>query len=298
MEARPVKKTKLSLISKANILKLGARVALFLAGAVLYILSLVDKSLVFAPEHGSFPVFFAIVWVFYMAEMIERSFPVKIESMGCMKQFRVNYKPVEGGVVPDPVPRRKAAFAVGGAWLGFNALFGAAYLLHWIDGGILMLLALAYGICDVVCVLFFCPFQTFFMKNRCCTACHIYNWDYIMICTPFIFMPGVYTWTLLAVSLFIFLRWEITHYRHPERFYEQTNQSLKCANCTEKLCHHKKALKKFWIRQRAQLAALEVKLPETISRIEEKIPETINRIEEKIPEQWLPADGKKQNAHK
>ena len=35
-------------------------------------------------------------------------------------------------------------------------------------------------------------------------------------------------------------------YLHPERFSEKTNEYLRCANCTEKLCVHKKQLKSLW----------------------------------------------------
>ena len=35
------------------------------------------------------------------------------------------------------------------------------------------------------------------------------------------------------------LKWEITYRLHPERFSTQTNESLSCAMCQEKLCQHK-----------------------------------------------------------
>ncbi|MBQ9750293.1 MAG: hypothetical protein IJV87_06925, partial [Clostridia bacterium] len=104
----------------------------------------------------------------------------------------------------------------------------------------------AYGVCDMICILFFCPFQTWFMKNRCCTTCRIYNWDFAMMFTPFIFIPNVYTWSLLGFALALLARWEITVHKHPERFSEKTNACLSCKNCEEKLCHHKQELRGFW----------------------------------------------------
>jgi len=284
MMSNSVRKREISRISKVNFAKLGVRTLLFLTGTVLYILSRLDDTLIFAPEHGSFPVFFAVVWAVYAFEMLWRSFPVGFESMGCMKQFGKNYRPVEGAALPDTKPRTRTAFRVAAAWLGFNALFAAAYYLRWIDSGILILLSMAYCICDVVCVLFFCPFQTVFMKNRCCVVCHMYNWGFIMICTPFFLLPGVFTRSLLFMSIAFFLRWEVARHRHPEWFYEQTNASLRCANCTEKLCAHKKALRRLWIRQWEQFSAMEGRIPDAIRGLEEKIPETIKGLEEKIPE--------------
>ena len=131
------------------------------------------------------------------------------------------------------------------SWVALNGAMGALYLLKVIDWGILLLLSLAYGICDMVCILFFCPFQTWFMKNKCCGTCRIYNWDYAMMFTPLVFVPAGYTWSLFGLGLALLIEWEIIYARHPERFDEVSNGTLRCENCTEKLCHHKKQLQRF-----------------------------------------------------
>ena len=110
----------------------------------------------------------------------------------------------------------------------------------------LELISLAYGVCDMICILFFCPFQTWILKNRCCGVCRIYNWDYAMMFTPFVFIPNAYTWSLLIMSLVLLARWEITLHMHPEWFSDRTNANAQCRNCKEKLCQHKKQLKSFW----------------------------------------------------
>jgi hypothetical protein len=48
------------------------------------------------------------------------------------------------------------------------------------------------------------------------------------------------------MALALLLRWEITFFRHPERFSKNTNGYISCANCTEKLCRHKKQLASLW----------------------------------------------------
>ena len=93
-----------------------------------------------------------------------------------------------------------------------------------------------------ICILFFCPFQTWFMKNKCCGSCRIYNWDYAMMFTPLFFVRENYAWSLLVLSIALLVRWEVTFYLHPERFSENTNEYLMCRNCTERLCAHKKQL--------------------------------------------------------
>lgn len=100
-------------------------------------------------------------------------------------------------------------------------------------------------LCDMICILFLCPFQTWIMKNRCCTVCRIYNWDFAMMFTPYIFIPNGYAWSLLAMSIILLIRWEIAVRKYPERFSDRTNACVSCENCEEKLCHHKKQLWNF-----------------------------------------------------
>ena len=63
---------------------------------------------------------------------------------------------------------------------------------------------------------------------------------------PVVFVRKTYTWSLLALSIALLVRWEITFFLHPERFSEETNDYLQCRNCTEKLCVHKKQLNRLW----------------------------------------------------
>ncbi len=84
------------------------------------------------------------------------------------------------------------------------------------------------------------------MKNKCCVNCRIYNWDYAMMFTPLFFVKRSYSWSLLALSLALLIRWEITFFNHPERFSANTNAYLQCSNCSEKLCAHKKQLQVLW----------------------------------------------------
>ena len=141
-------------------------------------------------------------------------------------------------------------------WIGVNLLFGILYLLDVIDAGILVLLTFAYGICDIICILFFCPIRDLFLKNKCCTDCRIYNWDYAMFFTLFVFIPHFYTWSLLALSLVLLAVWEITFKRHPERFAKNTNACLSCENCKERPCRHKRRIARIVKRGKDQLAKL------------------------------------------
>ena len=239
-----IRNQKLSIISSLHYLKLFYRSFLFIWAMIVYIVNTMrDSSEVVSGFEKEYWLL-GIIWISYMVEMICRLFPSRFESMGCQKQFRRNYRPI--GKEEPKLQSWKGTFFVAVAWILLNALIGVLYYTNSIDEGVLTLISLAYGICDMICILFFCPFQTWFMKNRCCTVCRIYNWDFAMMFTPFLFIPTTYTWSLLGVSLLILLRWEFTLHFHPERFSKRTNDCLSCKNCEEKLCHHKKQLKGFW----------------------------------------------------
>lgn len=236
------KKMKLSTISVLHYFKLVFRSVLFLAALIAYSISRAQGDLRPFGAVQSRPLILAVIWWVFVLEMVLRFFPSKLESMGCQKQFSRNYIPIDGDA---PKSTWRSTLAVAVAWLLLNAAIGAIYFLGWIDAGILILISLAYSVCDMICILFFCPFQTWFMKNKCCGSCRIYNWDYAMMFTPLVFIPDVFTWSILAIALLLLAVWEISFRVHPERFSETTNACLSCANCKEKLCHHKKQLRHF-----------------------------------------------------
>ena len=230
-------KKNLSKICAFHYVKLVLRSFLFLTVLVFYILDKTDMLV----RDFLLPV---LVCPFFVVDMLLRFFPSKLESMGCQKQFKKNYEPIEGESEPHNQSWKTTAL-VAFVWLLLNAIIGLLYFLGIFDRGLLILIALAYSVCDIICILFFCPFQTWFMKNRCCVSCRIYNWDFAMMFTPLVFIPSWYTYTLLVCSLALLLRWEISYHLHPQRFSTSTNKCLDCSHCEEKLCRHKKQLRRF-----------------------------------------------------
>lgn len=234
---------KISKISAVHYFKLIFRSVLFVAATVSYIVNRVKNTGETFGGMESNTWLHSVIWVVFMIEMLLRFFPSKLESMGCQKQFAKNYKSIEGNC-PQVQPFR-ITLLIAVLWILLNAVFGILYFVGIFDRGILLLISLAFSACDMICILFFCPFQTWFMKNKCCTACRIYNWDYAMMFTPLIFVKNPFTWSILFFALALLIRWEVTFYLHPERFSESTNACLSCANCEEKLCQHKKQLQGF-----------------------------------------------------
>lgn len=279
-------------------MKLFVRGSFFITAVILYLTGDIEA----VSKKGIFPL---IVWLWYFVEMVLRLFPTGMESMGCEKVFKKNYHPPK--VEREPKNQSaKTTFIVALVWFALN---GAIFALHFIfpkfvDKYVLALVALAYGVCDIICILFFCPFQTWFMKNRCCTTCRIYNWDFAMLCTPFLLIPSFYTYSLLGMALIILAKWEITYKLHPERFSERTNESLRCKNCTEKLCKHKVQLQHYIKKNKdilfERLEPVVEKLEpafnlidgqadgieETVSHIEEGIHETYEKVKDKTVEAY------------
>ena len=235
---------KLTPVSTWHYIRLVCRSVLFITVLVTYIISRMNGGSTILDIIETAPVLLIIVWSIFMIEMIFRFFPSKLESPGCQKQFRCNYVPT--GNTNPVVHDNNATVLVAIVWILLNGAIGWLFMLNAIDEGILLLVSLAYSVCDMICILFFCPFQTWFLKNKCCVSCRIYNWDYAMMFTPLFFVRKIYTWSLLVAAVALMIRWEITVYRFPERFSENTNAYLNCNNCTEKLCSHKKQLKSLW----------------------------------------------------
>ena len=247
-----MRKKKLTSVTMFHYFRLVLRSLMFLALLAAYIAGHVQGKGDLAGRLDERPVIIIVIFFVFTLEMILRFFPSKLESPGCQKQFARNY--IKSGKTEIVIQDNNATVLVLLIWICFNALFGALHIMGILDDGFMLLLACAYSVCDMICILYFCPFQTWFLKNKCCSVCRIYNWDYAMMFTPLFFVAKPYTWGLLALSVALLIRWEITFYRYPERFSENTNDYLRCANCSEKLCMQKKQLKRLW-KQVAEFTA-------------------------------------------
>ena len=238
------RKVRLTPVSVFHYIRLVYRGLLFAALAVIYFLYRFRGGEDVTATLSGRPLILLIIWIVFTVEMILRFFPSRLESPGCQKQFSRNY--IKTGKTHIEMHDNNATVLVAMIWICFNGIFGALHMLEILDDGVMLLLSCAYSVCDMICILFFCPFQSWFLKNKYCSTCRIYNWDYAMMFTPLFFVRRFYTWSLLLLSVALLARWEITFYKYPERFSEETNGYLRCANCTEKLCAHKNQLRSLW----------------------------------------------------
>ncbi len=234
------KKKNISKITRMHFFKLIFRSVLFIIAIVCYISSDNETIKTLLDSFGNHSIIFFIIWLIFLVEMIFRFFPSKMESMGCQKQFDGCY--IDTGIkfnVQEKKKNNKGAVISAIAWIILNGIIYFLNIKNIISDGIMVLISLFYSVCDMICILFFCPFQVWFMKNKCCTTCRIYNWDFAMMFTPLLLIKNFYIWSLIICAIALLIRWEIAAIKHPERFLESSNGALSCRNCVEKLCHQK-----------------------------------------------------------
>ena len=193
--------------------------------------------------HGSnfWPV--NILWLAMLCSMLAQLDPNSSLTTGCLKQFPTKFEPVadyDAEKLKQTVRTQNIGAAkVAVLWLAVNLFFGWLYRKGVLDVPELVLLCAFYYLCDLICVLFFCPFQTFLMKNRCCVNCRIFAWGSWMMAVPVLFVRHFFAQTLVLASVLVLVVWEIRFLRHPQRFWFGSNQRLQCAHCKDKLCRYK-----------------------------------------------------------
>ena len=230
------------------LVKFAIRIAVFIAVHILY---LTDKELMYRLIMQ--PIYMGItpmhlLWLLFMGMMILHIFPMEKVTMALLKTEKKRFVPQDNysevelfRFVQD---QNAKAWKVMLLWLSFNAIFGNLYLFEYIGVEDLLMLSVFYFLCDYICILIFCPFQTFIMKNKCCINCRSYDWGHFMMFTPMLFIQDFYSWSLFFTACIVLIKWEIIYAKHPERFYEGSNKNLQCQNCKDRTCQIKNCLTK------------------------------------------------------
>lgn len=233
---------KISKFRKLYIKRLIFRIVIFIITVGIYILNpnefIVVKGLNFikklSPLH--------ILWFIWMLDMILQLCKVpKYWPLGSQKYWGHRYLPdikkIDKKVIKEHMKKlTNGSTSVAIVWILLVAIIDALYLTNIISYQIVILISTAFYVCDLICVVVWCPFRVFFMHNKCCTTCRIFNWDHAMMFLPLIVIPGLWTYSLLLMSFLILIVWEIACVVYPERFLEKTNCALRCNNCKDRLC--------------------------------------------------------------
>lgn len=198
-----------------------------------------------------------LLWVWYMTEKL---LPARFgQHRGSMKYQESMFAPSKeyeskqgetGAWKEWRRERRRYAQGAAAVFCTWAAAGLLIFLLHRggvLDNGELLMLAALFYVGDMVCILIWCPFRHFLMKNRCCTQCRIYNWDTWMMILPLLSIRGFFTYSLSALAAAAAGLWEIKHLTHPERYYALTNENIRCASCKgEPGCYLVRKNKPFW----------------------------------------------------
>ncbi len=182
-----------------------------------------------------------ILWGIWVVDMVCQLIPVKTHlALGSQKLFRHRFRPNRDKINYPALKKyitstTKAAGKVMVLWVALIAVIGSLYFAKVFDKKTLFWISVVFYVCDLICVLIWCPFRLI-LKNRCCTTCRIFNWDHLMMFSPIIFIGGFYAISLFVLAVAVWLVWELCILMYSERFWEFSNEALKCSNCTDKLC--------------------------------------------------------------
>ena len=235
------KREPMSRLRKEYMAKLVGRCLIFIAGIFLCIAWPSEFELLNGMNFfGGFSVLH-ILWGMWVIDMIFQLVPVKGHvPLGSQKLFRERFRPIREKINYPSLKRyiistTKAAYKIFILWAALIAAIGALFYAGILNKLMVFMISVCFYVCDLICVLIWCPFRLF-LKNQCCTTCRIFNWDHLMMFSPLIFMGGFYSLSLVLTALVVWAVWELCVFLFPERFWEFSNEGLKCANCTDKLC--------------------------------------------------------------
>ena len=176
---------------------------------------------------------FHLLWIIWMVDMFLQIIPVKNKlALGSQKLFANRFRPIlekinYKGLLDYIVSTTKSAYKVFIIWALLIVSLGVLYYNNIITKTGLFIISVFFYLCELICVLVWCPFRLI-MKNKCCTTCRIYNWDHLMMFSPLIFVGGFFSTSLVVMAFVVWLVWELCVMIYPERFWEMTNVALKC----------------------------------------------------------------------
>lgn len=225
---------------KRYFIRLFGRIVIFIAGLFMClkpefydILKGMNFFRTFHPLH--------LLWLIWVFDMLLQIIPIKNKlALGSQKLFANRFQPIRDKInyeaLKNYVKKTTAsAYKVFIIWTLLIAAIGIFYYFGIINKIGLFMISLFFYVCDLICVLVWCPFRLI-MKNKCCTTCRIFNWDHLMMFSPLIFCGGFFATSLVVIAFLAWFVWELCVLLYPERFSEMTNIALRCTKCTDKLC--------------------------------------------------------------
>ncbi len=230
-----------SALRTAYICRLIGRIVVLLACAAIYIWKPQELDILNGMSFFSQFSIFHLLWLIWVIDMTLQLFPIKHAiPLGSQKLFKLRFKPIREKINREALRNyitttTQAAYKVMVLWVLLLAVLGWLHHRSILSDDALFLVSVTFYVCDLICVLVWCPFRLL-MKTRCCTTCRIFNWDHLMMFTPMLFVKGFFSRSLLLLAILVWGLWELFVLLYPERFWEKSNAALQCTNCTDKLC--------------------------------------------------------------
>lgn len=110
------------------------------------------------------------------------------------------------------VSTTRSAYKVMVLWPVLAAI-AVLYFAKALNHTAMFMITAAFLVCDLTCVLLWCPLRLL-IKARCCIT------------------KNFYSWSLFFMALLV---WELYILMYSERFWEYSNETPECSNCTNKL---------------------------------------------------------------
>jgi len=221
--------------------RLVGRIIIFLIAILMYIFDREEFNIANGLNFFNEFSLLHVLWIIWMIDMVQQLIPVKAHiSIGSQKVFQSLFRPIKEKVNYKNLKQyikgtTEAAYKVMIIWIIVTAIISILHLTGIIDTAMMILIAIFFYVCDLICVLIWCPFRLI-MKNKCCTTCRIFNWDHLMMFLPIVTVNSFFSWSLVILAFLIWLVWELCVLIYPERFWENSNMALRCSECTDKLC--------------------------------------------------------------
>ena len=127
-----------------------------------------------------------ILWLIWLIDMVAQLVPAKgYIALGSQKHFLKRFQPVVERINYDAlkeyiVNTTKSAYKVFLIWCLLIIAIATLYFTDVLSREIIFIISVFFYVCDLICVLIWCPFRLL-MKNKCCTTCRIFNWDHLMM---------------------------------------------------------------------------------------------------------------------
>ena len=134
-----------------------------------------------------------LLWLVWVADMFLQIVPIKNKvPLGSQKLFSNRFRPIREKINHEALRRyvistTRAAYKVFLLWCLLIAVIGVLYSQGLFGKTGLFMISVFFYVCDLICVLIWCPFRLM-MRTRCCTTCRIFNWDHLMMFSPLIYI--------------------------------------------------------------------------------------------------------------